>query len=170
LGASQLYWITRFDEGHLAIMAAPRLESLEEAILAWKYEGVDTVVSLVEHQEIPGLVEAERALCEEFGLEFLWFPIKDKTVPPSEDDISVLAGKLAKDISGGRSLAIHCRAGVGRSTVLAASVLIQLHIDGGTALDMIAEARGIEVPETEAQRQWVLSFCQTVRQQSGTSC
>jgi len=28
------------------------------------------------------------------------------------------------------------------------------------ALDMIAAARGLEVPETEAQRQWILGFRQ----------
>jgi hypothetical protein len=167
VGAPQLYWVNRFTEGHLAIMAAPRLDDrLEETILAWKGEGVDILVSLVEQLEMPGLIEAERALCEELGLEFLWFPIRDKTVPPSVDHIAGLALQLAKEVAAGRSVAIHCRAGIGRSTVLAASVLIQLNIDGATALDMIAEARGIEVPETEAQRQWVLGFCQAARLRS----
>ena len=159
MGTSQLYWVNRFSDGHLAIMAAPRPEDrLEETILAWKDEGVDIVVSLVEQLEMPGLIEGERALCEELGLEFLWFPIRDKSVPTSIDAIAALALQLANDIAGGKSVAIHCRAGIGRSTLLAASVLIQLNVDGETALDMISEARGTEVPETEAQRQWVLAF------------
>jgi len=167
VGASQLYWVNGFTEGHLAIMAAPRSEDrLEETVLAWKDEGVDIVVSLVEQQEIPGLIEGERALCEELGLEFLWFPIRDKTVPPSIDAIAAFALQLANEVAAGRSVAIHCRAGIGRSTVLAASVLIQLKVEGEAALDMIAEARGIEVPETEAQRQWVLGFCQAARLRS----
>ena len=159
MGASRLYWIHKFSEGNLAIMAAPRPEDrLDETILAWKDEGVDIVVSLVEQQEIPGLIEAERALCEEFDLAFLWLPVRDKTVPSSVDAVMKIADQLASDITAGRSVAIHCRAGIGRSTVLAASVLIRLNIDGATALDMIAESRGIEVPETEAQRQWILDF------------
>jgi hypothetical protein len=164
LGVSRLYWVNKFPGGNLAIMAAPRPEDrLDEVILGWKDEGVDVVVSLVERPEMPGLVEAERALCDEFNLDFVWFPIRDKTAPASPNAVSELAKRLATAISTGKSVAIHCRAGIGRSALLAASVLIHLNIDGAVALDMIAEARGTEVPETEAQRQWVLSFGQAVR-------
>jgi protein-tyrosine phosphatase len=156
--ASQLYWINQFAEGNLAIMPAPKAGlPLDEVMLKWKAEGVDVVVSLVESTEIPGLAEAEGVVCDELSLEFVWFPIRDKSVP-SADQVAVLACELAKDISAGKSVAIHCRAGIGRSTLLAACVLICLGHDGARALDMIAEARGIEVPETEEQRQWILSF------------
>jgi hypothetical protein len=33
-----------------------------------------------------------------------------------------------------------------------------LGVHADVALDMIADARGLEVPETEAQRQWILAF------------
>jgi hypothetical protein len=162
LGVSRIFWVNKFAEGSLAIMAAPRPEDrLDEVILGWKDEGVDIVVSLVEKPEMPGLVEAEQALCEEFRLEFIWFPIRDKTTPASTDAISALAKRLANDLSVGKSVAIHCRAGIGRSALLAASVLVYLGVDAALALDMIAEARGTEVPETEAQRQWVLGFGKT---------
>lgn len=159
--AARLYWIHQFAEGNLAIMAAPKPGApLDEVMLGWKSEGVDVIVSLVEGAEIPGLAEAEQALCDELNIEFVWVPIRDKTVPPSADAIAVVARQLAQDVAVGRSVAIHCRAGIGRSTTLAACVLICLGRDGATALDMIAEARGIEVPETEEQRQWILSFAQ----------
>jgi Cyclin-dependent kinase inhibitor 3 (CDKN3) len=162
----QLYWINQFAEGNLAIMAAPRLdEQLEGIILAWKGEGADVVVSLLEPAEIPNLIDAERALCEEFGIEFFSFPIPDKTVPDDAGPFAGIARQLADRIAAGQSVAIHCRAGIGRSTVLAACILIFLGVDGAVALDMIAEARGLEVPETEAQRQWVLSFPQPARAQ-----
>ncbi|MBA2588364.1 MAG: dual specificity protein phosphatase family protein [Alphaproteobacteria bacterium] len=160
---SRLYWVNKFAEGNLAIMAAPRPEArLDEVLLGWKDEGVDIVVSMIEHREMPGLVEAERALCEEFHLEFIWFPIRDKTAPASPEAISALAKRLATAISTGKSVAVHCRAGIGRSALLAATVLVHLKVDGAAALDMIAEARGTEVPETEAQRQWVLNFGKTL--------
>ena len=69
-----LYWIRGFRDGHLAIMPAPEPEGLERAILYWKEEGVDIVVSLLERAEVPGLVEAEGDLCDEIGLELLCFP------------------------------------------------------------------------------------------------
>ena len=60
----QLYWINQFAGGNLAIMAAPRMdEQLEAAIMAWRDEGVDIVVSLLERSEIPNLTDAERSLC-----------------------------------------------------------------------------------------------------------
>jgi protein-tyrosine phosphatase len=158
-GSRPLYWINQFAGGNLAIMAAPRpAEQLEAIILDWKDEGVDVIVSLLEESEIPGLINAERSLCEEVGVEFFSFPIRDKTVPDSADTLAVIARRLADKVASGKSVAVHCRAGIGRSTTLAACVLILLGVDGDIALDMIAAARGLEVPETEAQRQWVLGF------------
>jgi protein-tyrosine phosphatase len=163
-GPRPLYWINQFAGGNLAIMAAPRpAEQIEAIILDWKDEGVDVIVSLLEESEIPGLTQAERSLCEEVGVEFFSFPVRDKTVPDSADTLAVIARRLADRIVAGKSVAIHCRAGIGRSTTLAACVLILLGVEGDIALDMIAAARGLEVPETEAQRQWVLSFSQSAR-------
>ena len=102
-------------------------------------------------------------LCREFGIDFVSFPMPDKSVPTSLDAFSALVGLLAERVSAGESVAIHCRAGIGRSTVLAASVLIWLGVDAAVALDMIADARAVEVPETEEQRQWILGFLQTSR-------
>ena len=160
----RLYWINQFADGNLAIMPAPRLdEQLEATVLGWKDEGADVIVSLLESHEVPDLMAAEQALCEEFGIEFVSFPIRDKTVPDQTVAFAAIARQLADKVASGRSVAIHCRAGIGRSTVLAACTLILLGVDGAVALDMIAAARGIEVPETEAQRQWILSFPQSVR-------
>ena len=157
--STELFWINKFHDGNLAIMAAPRpTDNLEDTILGWRSEGIDVVVSLLEPSEAPGLFEAEGQLCQEFGIEFLSFPIRDKTVPSDLEAFSEIARHLAKAVSTGQGVAIHCRAGIGRSTTLAACVLTTLGVDAEVALDMIAEARGVEVPETEAQRQWVLGF------------
>lgn len=163
MGAPQLHWVNNLVRGNLAVMAAPRPhDRLDEVLLGWQSEGVEIVVSLVERQELPGLMEAEQDLCAEFGLEFVWFPVRDKTVPPSHDPVLRLCRQLAGEIYKGRSIAIHCRAGIGRSPLLAACILMHLGVDGATALDMIAEARGVEVPETEAQRQWILGLDQYI--------
>jgi len=164
----ELFWINRFRDGNLAIMPAPRVvERMEDTILAWRNDGIDCVVSLLEPSEIPALDMAESELCREFGIEFLSFPIPDKSVPPSLDAFAGIVALLAGRISSGHSVAIHCRAGIGRSTTVAASVLIWLGVDAEVALDMIAEARGREVPETEAQRQWILAFPDAMRRLRG---
>ena len=153
-----LYWIRGYTEGHLAIMPAPQPGDLERSVLLWREEGVDIVVSLLEQAELPGLVEAESGLCDEIGLEFLWFPIKDGSVPPSIDAFNTLIVTLGDAVAIGKSVAIHCRAGIGRSAMVAAGVLNYLHVDTGAALDMVAEARKFEVPQTEEQRQWILGY------------
>jgi protein-tyrosine phosphatase len=153
-----LYWIQGFTEGHLAITPAPQFEGLERAILYWKEEGVDVVVCLLERAEVPGLVEGEETLCRELDLEFLWFPIRDGSVPTSASSFDALVLKLADAVGVGKSIAIHCRAGVGRSALVATAVMTRLHIDAAAALDMVAEARKKEVPQTEEQRQWILSY------------
>jgi len=167
--AKPLYWINQFAHGNLAIMAAPRLgDQFEATMLDWRDEGVDVIVSLLEDSEIPNLTDAERTFCEEFGLEFFSFPVRDKTVPDAVAPFATVARQLADRIAAGKSVAIHCRAGIGRSTTLAACVLILLGIHGDVALDMIAAARGLEVPETEAQRQWILGFAESAHAPSAS--
>jgi len=164
----ELFWINQFRDGNLAIMPAPGVaEPIEDTILGWQTEGIDSVVCLLEPSEIPGLIDIENELCREFGIEFLSFPIRDKNVPPSLEEFAVLVRSTAHQVISGQGVAIHCRAGIGRSTTLAACVLIWLGIDAEVALDMIAEARGLEVPETEAQRQWILAFPSAVRRLRG---
>jgi len=140
-------------------MPAPRsLEQIEPTVARWRADGIDCVVSLLERSELPGMWEAETELCDELGIEFVSFPIRDKTVPPALAPFAAMARDLAQRVRQGRAVAIHCRAGIGRSTVMAACVLINLGVEAEIALDMIADARGLEVPETEAQRQWILNF------------
>ena len=156
--ASRLYWVRSFIEGHLAIMPAPQLEAVEGTVLHWKEEGVDIVVCLLESTEIAGLVRAEKGLCEELGLEFLWFPIKERSVPPLGAEFDALMEKVAKAVILGRSVAIHCRASIGRAPLVTAALLRHLNVEAEDALNMLAEARRAEVPQTEAQRQWILSY------------
>ena len=90
------------------------------------------------------------------GVEFISFPIRDKTVPDAVGPVAAVARDLADRVAGGQAVAIHCRAGIGRSTTLAACVLILLGVDGDIALDMIAAARGLEVrkPKRSANGCW----------------
>jgi protein-tyrosine phosphatase len=154
-----LYWIPGCPAGNLAITRAPRsFEGMEKAVQAWQSDGVDLVISLLEEHEFPGLIEEERGCCEEFGMEFLSFPWPDRSVPASSRTFQTLCVRIVRELMNGRSVAIHCWVGIGRSAVLAAGVLIHLGVEVNTALDMIVAGRGQEVPDTEAQRQWILAY------------
>jgi hypothetical protein len=57
-----------------------------------------------------------------------------------------------------QGVGLHCRAGIGRSALVAACVLVLMGMAPGTAFDLIGKARGVRVPDTEGQREWVAKF------------
>jgi len=129
---------------------------LEDEIRSLKSSGVDAVVSLLERAEIEELdIAEEQALCEANGISFLSFPIPDRNVPPSGRETLDFAGSVSKLLQSGKSVVIHCRQGVGRSALIAASVMAVggVHVD--EAFEKIEAARGCPVPDTPEQRRWV---------------
>lgn len=156
---SDLYWIDADSEIRLAIMARPRAgDWLEDEVAHWKRSGVEIVVSLLEPHEIEDLgLQNEGPLCAESGIQYLSFPIPDRGVPNDRD----MAMRFASEIAGrGKPIAIHCRAGIGRSSILAAAVLISRGINAIDALSAIGRARRTSIPDTDAQREWVLQLDQ----------
>lgn len=155
-----VYWITGPWPGKLAILALPRgSDWLEDEVVGWKDAGVDVVVSLLtrgEDSEL-GLVD-ERELVERHGLTFINFPIGDYSVPTSAKEVRQLVSKLEQSLSGGSSVGIHCRQGIGRSSLVAACVLVTAGESPSTAFQNISNARGRSVPDTAEQSNWVASF------------
>ncbi|WP_430516730.1 dual specificity protein phosphatase family protein [Bradyrhizobium yuanmingense] len=157
---SQLHWIEIRAPGRIAIMARPRSEGwLGAEVKRWKDSGVDMVVSLLEQEEISELgLQHEAELCRSNGIEFISFPIPDRGLPESLREASQIAHLLVTGLRDGRSIAIHCRAGIGRSSVIAACVLIYSGIEAEDALALIRTSRGLVVPDTDEQRDWVAAF------------
>src|SRR5262249_15347614 len=157
---SRLHWIELRAAGRVAIMARPRAgDWLEGEVNAWKSLGVGIVVSLLEPEEISELdLQHEAELCRSNEIDFISFPIRDRDVPSSRLDVLRLASTLIASVRDGRSVAIHCRAGIGRSSLIAACVLICSGIDADDAFARIKDARGLSVPDTDEQRDWVLAF------------
>jgi protein-tyrosine phosphatase len=103
---------------------------------------------------------AKPKFAEQNGIKFVSYPIPDRGVPDIRH-AKELADSIAGGIVDGRSIAIHCRAGIGRSSLIAASALICLGIEAGAALALIKEARGVSVPDTDEQRDWIMAFGKT---------
>jgi protein-tyrosine phosphatase len=152
-----LYWIAHPASHRLAIMARPRAgDWLDDEIGGWRDAGVDLVVSLLEPEEVSDLaLQQEEPLCRRHGMDFLSFPIRDRGVPASVDDARALARILADRVATGGGVAIHCRAGIGRSSLMAALVLAEAGMNAAQAFAATSEARGLPVPDTDEQRQWV---------------
>ncbi len=163
---AEIYPIDDVPCGRLAIMPRPRAgDWLASEIESWKETGVNCVVSLLEAAEVSELgLQQEPVLCEQAGLEFLQFPIPDRGVPRSVDDLSPLVEMLVRQLRDGRSVAIHCRIGVGRSALLAACILAALGQPVESAWKSIRDARRLSVPDTPPQRTWVTTFCMDAKE------
>jgi protein-tyrosine phosphatase len=155
-----LHWIEIPAPGRLAIMARPRAgDWLADEIAGWKAAGIGLVVSLLEAEEVFELgLRQEVELCRRHGMEFMSFPIKDRGVPASIDAAHALARSITGRLEDGTAVAVHCRAGIGRSSLIAACALVCSGYDADAAFALIGKARGLHVPDTEQQREWVASF------------
>jgi protein-tyrosine phosphatase len=153
-----LYWIETPALGRLAIAARPRAgDWLDDEIAGWRREGVTMVLSLLEDDEIADLgLENEPWACRRSEVSFGRYPIPDRGVPASPEAASDIASVCAEGLQRGESLVFHCRAGIGRSSVMAALVLRALGVGGEEAFERIGEARRLAVPDTDAQRHWAL--------------
>jgi protein-tyrosine phosphatase len=142
--------------GRLATMAHPAGgDRLDDEMATLRTAGVDVLVSLqtaTEQAEI-GLT-GEAAAAARAGIEFRQLPILDMGVPDVAT-IEPAISALAEDLVSGRHVVIHCWAGIGRSSTIAAAVLIQLGATAAEACATISAARGMPVPETRAQREWL---------------
>jgi protein-tyrosine phosphatase len=126
---------------------------------AIRSEGVDVVVSMLtkDESEDLGLAEEEQ-MCVNSGMMFMNFPIEDRSVPRSTPEARQLIQELAGHLQEERSIGIHCRAGIGRSALMVASVLVISGISVGKAFELVKSARGCDVPDTNRQREWVEQF------------
>lgn len=160
MAIADLYWVDAALPGKLAVAPKPRAgDWLEDEIRSWKMAGVDVVVCLLRDDEIAELdLSLESAFCQSHAIEFLRFPIQDRGIPPNRPEANELINGIAGDLMGGRNVLIHCRAGIGRTGLVAACVLIDLGVDPHQSLQLVSRARGTIVPDTDEQRDWILSF------------
>lgn len=156
-------WIAGPWPGRLGVAPRPSGGAwLEEDIRFWRREGVDGVVSLLTPDEtLDRELEREPDCCRAAGMDFLSFPIVDRGVPPSALAVHDLAEKLAECLRQGHNVLIHCRAGLGRSPLLAACVLALGGVTSQDAFKRISTARGFPVPDTLEQSNWVADFART---------
>ncbi|MCI0693172.1 tyrosine protein phosphatase [candidate division KSB1 bacterium] len=159
---TKFYWIEGPWPGRLAISSRPRGgDWLEDEVRAWQQAGIEMVVSLLTKDEIAGLdLTQEAEFCQKHGLQFIVFPIEDRSVPSSWRQTMDFVRKLNDALTEGKNLLVHCRQGIGRAALMAACLLILSGEDPETAFQRVSAARGVSVPETSEQRNWVIKFAQ----------
>ena len=154
---TEFYWIDGPWPGKLAVAARPRGgDWLVDEAAAWKRAGVDEVFSLLSPQEEKDLdLGREGTEFRAQGIEFVGFPIADLQVPSSETKFAAFLEKVSADLSAGKSVVVHCRQGIGRSGLVAVCLLVARGMSPGAAVESVSAARGVTVPETAVQREWI---------------
>ena len=104
---------------------------------------------------------------EELGLAWLQqgmrLPLEDRGVPADRAAaarvVQLVAGRLAE----GARVLVHCRAGIGRSGLIAGCVMAQLGLrPAATILERLSAVRGVEVPDTPEQAEWLHSYVRSL--------
>lgn len=152
---TKIYWIHSFENGaRIGIMARPRGgDWLEDEIIYCKRQKVDLLVSLLDAEEIRELeLKREAAFCVTHGITFLHFPIKDRSIPANANEF---IQRLLERINAGANTVIHCRIGIGRSSIVAGAVLVSRGCNADEVLQKISNIRGLNVPDTEEQTSWL---------------
>jgi protein-tyrosine phosphatase len=159
-----VYWIEGPWPGRLAIVPRPRGgDWLEDEVQAWRSAGIDVIVSFLSAQEMAEWELArEPELCEANSIHFVHLPIPDRQVPTSHSAVAEVAHSLEQHLQAEKNVAVHCRAGIGRSSLFAASLLVLGGVSPEDAFERIRAARGCPVPDTVEQRDWVTRFAHHV--------
>ena len=156
---AEMYKVGTMGDGFLAIMACPSVEvDAPASIQNVARLGIRQVVSLLEPTEARHLgLSDERLQVKACDMGFISFPIPDMGLPPSVEEFTQITQMLFTQVCAGFNTLVHCRAGIGRSGLLAAGVLLHTGMDAEKAFDYVSHMRGIRVPETLEQHQWLMN-------------
>jgi protein-tyrosine phosphatase len=159
----KIYWVDCRLPGAIAIIPRPRGgDWLEDEIARLKSVDLSLLVSLLEEDEAIELgLENEMKLATDAGIEFRRFPIPDRNVP-SLAEFRQFARSIHASVEAGKVAGIHCRASIGRSSLLVGAVLVLGGATPEAAWSTIEKSRGVPVPDTPMQRAWLHEFAQSL--------
>lgn len=157
--------------GHIGLTMAPGrrdrgqagqwARSLERDLNAIAMAGVKVLVCLVPDEEMARILERPadeyRSRAQGLGMRVRSLPIPDGGVP-SVDEAVPLAEELAHAAATGEKVAVHCRAGLGRSGTIVACTLIAAGLDPDGAVAAVRRARGPATVERGDQEAFVDRF------------
>jgi protein-tyrosine phosphatase len=154
---AEMYKVGTIGKGFFAIMARPSLEQGDPAsVVNIARLGIHLVVSLLEDNEARTLgLDAERDMVKGLGMDFVSFPIPDMGLPKSVEEFASLSKMLLKQVDAGTNILVHCHAGIGRSGLMAAGILLHCDLDPQQAFAHVSKMRGVRVPETPDQEYWL---------------
>jgi len=155
-----IFWIKGDPLASLAIVLRPKGDAmLESELLRLKRNGIHTLVSLLEDREAGTLGLADEGpAAVHIGLNFFSYPLSGASVPLDIDSFRRFIAGLSNRLRAGESIGVHCQGSIGRSTIVVACTLIHLGWQPEAALEAVKAARGVSVPDTQEQAEWILNY------------
>ena len=142
-------------DGRIGIAPCPsgvRLDEDIDRLAAW---GATLVATLIETAEMRRLgVERIAEVCEARGIDWIHLPIADFSVPDGAWHARwpLVARDMGDRLRRGQAILVHCRAGLGRSGMVAAMLAVELGLDPSCAIASVRAVRpgAIETAGQEA--------------------
>lgn len=79
-------------------------------------------------------------------------------MPANRTEFAGVVSVVVAEVSNGGTVAVHCRLSVGRAPLLAIAVLKALGVSTTEATARVSVARGVPVPETKEQAEWIAGW------------
>ena len=134
--------------------------SLASALDTLKAAGAEALITLMPVSELEQNQAAELpALCAARSLEWFHLPVADEQVPLADFDAAWAQARerIAGLIGEGRSIAIHCKGGSGRTGLIAARILIDRGLSRGEAVALVQALRPKAI-QHPAHAAWIAQF------------
>jgi len=80
----------------------------------------------------------------------IWSAVDDLHAPAWEPALELVA-TIRHHLDAGKSVLMHCGAGIGRAGTMAVAVLMSLGVERSEAMSMVADSRPLAGPEVGAQ-------------------
>lgn len=152
------YWITRINNAQIGISACPLGRGdLKAELTKIVSEDELLMISLLTEEEKAMLhLQEEGPMSKAFGIEFKEFPIADMSIPGAQRFMKFIEELYGRTNELDRML-IHCRAGIGRSSLIALGLMTRHGFVLKESVELVSRIRGYDVPQSRSQRK-LLSF------------
>jgi len=154
-----LYSICQLGQGNLFMMPKPSAENLKADLAYYRSQGVTCVVSVLLETEVKAhQLQEEGALCEQLGMRFKHFAIKDMDTP-EQAALKDFNQTLKQALEQGEGIAIHCHGGRGRAGTVAITLMKEFGYTTEEASQIAQTGRqDPNVPVCDNQRAFVKQY------------
>ena len=162
------YWVAQINECEVGISPCPAGgRALKDELKMLLEEEEFCLVSLLTEKEEKRLgLSKEKALCKELGIRCIKFPIVDMSVPPYKIYVAFIEHLYSISEEADRIL-IHCRAGIGRSSLIALGMMTRHGMPLEQSIQHVSRIRRFHVPKSISQKRLLVKYAAKQEKKGG---